>query len=229
MQLSKKRTFFVDIATILLCYSPIVISLFITFFCLEKINEMGFKVLVFPFLLQLSFVATIFAIRILLPKLKPGVYATGFNKDFLAWYCHSMLTRSARCMGIQYLLHTTAAARWLYWSALGVKVPYNMSSSYKLTIHDAAMITISEGVILSEDVNLSGHLIRGDKILVAAVKIGKNVFVGRNTYIGPRTRIGDFAWIGMGNTLSGDVVAEKQVIKSHEWSRGNPLKAEGKI
>jgi acetyltransferase-like isoleucine patch superfamily enzyme len=114
--------------------------------------------------------------------------------------------------------------RFFYWRALGAKVPFNFNTSYKITIHDAAVISIGEGTTLSEDVTLSGHLVRGDKILVAEVKIGKSVFVGRNTYIGPRTRIGKNAWIGMGNMVAGDVIQENQKIKSFEWSQGNPLK-----
>lgn len=213
--------------TVFFAYSPAVLSLFFTLKTLQLLeasdsglNLFGatkplfWQILLFPFLLQIFFILFVFILRILLPQLKPGVYLVGFNKGFMAWYFHSMLTRSARTFGIHYLLHCTATFRWLYWRALGAKVPFNMSTSYKITLHDAPVITIGEGTTLAEDTELSGHLVRGDKVLVAAVKIGKGVFIGRKTYIGPRTRIGDHAWIGMNNTLSGQVIAEKEVIKS---------------
>ncbi|MBK7963621.1 MAG: hypothetical protein IPK04_21950 [Bdellovibrionales bacterium] len=216
MKVNKRTTFFVDICTVLLSYGPPVISTYVTIYLLQMVDQLIVQVILFPLVLQFCFVSSIFLFRISLPKLKPGVYETNFNKGFVAWYSHSMLTRSARCFGIHYLIHCTATMRWLYWRALGAKIPYDMSTSIKVTIHDAAVITILSGTTLSEDVNISGHLVRGDKILVAPVKIGKNVFIGRKTYIGPRTRIGDNAWIGMGNTLTGAVITANQRVKSHE-------------
>lgn len=222
MQINKRMTLLVDICTVLLCYGPIVASTYATISLIAMIEPLALQIIAFPFVLQLTFILTIFIIRLILPRLEAGVYKTNFNKGFFAWYSHSMLTRSARCFGLQYLIHSTATMRWLYWRALGANVPFNMNTSYKITIHDAAVITILPGTTLAEDVEISGHLVRGDKVLVAPVKIGRNVFIGRETYVGPRTKIGDGAWIGMGNTLSGDVVAEKQSIKSHEWAQGKP-------
>lgn len=224
MKASRSLTFFVDLMTVLLSYGPGLGALLLSIHFLRTFDLWWLQVLLFPFLLQFCFVVIIFGLRILLPRLEAGVYPVGFNRGFFAWYSHSMLTRSARCFGIHYLLHCTASFRFLYWRALGAKVPFNMSTSCKITIHDAPMIELSEGVTLAEDVTLSGHLVRGDKVLVAPVKIGKGVFVGRETYVGPRTRIGDQAWVGMDNILSGDVVEPGQKVASHEWAQGKPRK-----
>lgn len=218
MNLSKKMTLLVDLMTMIFSYTPSLTAFYFTFWILLTFDNLMIRILLFPFLVQLLFVVTVFAIRLLLPRLEPGVYKTGLNKGFFTWYAHSMLTRSARCFGLHYLLHCTSTMRWFYWRALGVNVPLNINTSYKVTIHDAQVLSIGAGTVLAEDVELSGHLVRGDKVLVAPVKIGTGVFLGRGTYVGPRTRIGHGAWIGMNNILSGKVIAEKQVVKSHELS-----------
>jgi serine acetyltransferase len=224
MARSSMKTLTVDILTIVLCYLPFVAALSLSYFLLNQLSSIFLMIFLSPFAIQLSFVFFIFIIRILLPRLTAGVFPIGFNKGFLAWFTHSMLTRSARCFGLHYILHSTALMRWLYWRALGADVPYNMSTSYKVTIHDAQLISIGADTILAEDVELSAHLVRGDKILVAPVKIGHGVFVGRDTYIGPRTRIGNKAWIGMKNTLTSATVADNESIKSYEWQSGKPQK-----
>ena len=204
----------VDCLIVLLCYVPFISASCMTFACINFFSNPYFKIFIVPFLIQIFFVISIYIFRLILPKLKAGVFPMNFNLGFLTWLAHSMLTRSARSFGIHYLLHSTALMRWMYWRALGAQVPYNMGNSYKVTIHDAQLISIGENSILAEDVEISCHLVRGDKILVAPVRIGTDVFVGRNTYIGPRTRIGNHAWIGMNNNLTKATVADNAVIKS---------------
>ncbi len=212
------KRIFVDLLIVLLCYVPFILAASFTYCTLKDIGNTYLQIALVPFLIQLYFVLSIFIFRLLMPTLKAGVYPMDFNKGFLTWLAHSMLTRSARSFGIHYLIHSTALMRWLYWRALGANVPYNMGNSYKVTIHDAQLITIGVDSTLAEDVEISCHLIRGDKVLVAPVRLGHGVFVGRNTYIGPRTRIGNKAWIGMNNNLTKATVADNEVIKSVETS-----------
>lgn len=218
------RTLGSDLLSLLLCLGPIVLSLILTALELQQLPSFYLQIVLAPIALPLSFIFTVFVIRLLLPSLKKGVYPVGFNKGFMAWWTHSLLTRSARIFGIHYLLHSIALLRWLYWRALGAKVAYSISTSYKITLHDIALIEIEEGVILAEDTELSGHIVRGDRVLVAPVRIGKNSFIGRGTYIGPRTRIGENCWIGMSNNVTGEILAPNTRIGNHEWAQGNPRK-----
>lgn len=211
-----------DFITTILCVGPIVCSLMVTARVLNFLENAYLKIFVTPFVLALSFIAVIFIFRILLPPLKKGVYPIGLNMGFFGWFTHSMLTRSARVFGVHYLIHSISVFRWLYWKALGAKAAFNISTSYKITLHDMALIEIENGVTLAEDVEISGHVVRGDRVLVAPVKIGLNTFIGRGTYIGPRTRIGENCWIGMNNNVTGEVIASGTKIASHEWAQGNP-------
>lgn len=219
------RTVSSDILAALLCLGPIIITLILTWLELSQIANVYVQMAVAPFALTFSFILTIFVIRLLLPRLKKGVFPLGFNLGFMGWWTHSLLTRSARIFGIHYLIHSVSLFRWLYWRALGAKVSYKMSTSYKITLHDVALIEIEEGVILAEDVELSGHIVRGDRVLVAPVKIGKNSFIGRGTYIGPRTRIAENCWIGMNNNITGEVLPVGTKIGNYEWARGNPKRS----
>jgi serine acetyltransferase len=215
------KTIASDAITLTFCVGPMVISVLLTLFIAGYLPVLWLQVVLFPIVLVLCFIFVIFVFRLLLPRLEKGVYPVGFNKGFMAWHTHSMLTRSARAFGIHYLIHSISFFRWLYWSALGAKVSYAMSTSYKITVHDVALLEIEEGVILAEDVEISGHVVRGDRVLVAPVKIGKNSFIGRGTYVGPRTRIGANCWIGMNNFVMGEVLPEGTKVQSHEMAQGH--------
>lgn len=168
----------------------------------------------FPVVYILLFLTILFCTRLILPRLKAGVYSIGLNLGFMTWFAHSMLARSAKVVGLNYLFNSNGVLRYLYLRALGVRVSYGVNTSIELMVHDGPMIEIQEGVMLSEDVVVSGHLFRGDKVLVAPVRIGKGTFVGRNTYIGPRSRIGENCWIGMNNTLTGKVLADGEKVEN---------------
>jgi acetyltransferase-like isoleucine patch superfamily enzyme len=216
------KTLTADIITTFLCLGPIVLSLSLSWTLLAFIENVYLKFIAAPFILVFGFILIIFIIRLLLPSLKKGVFPIGMNMGFMGWLTHSMLTRSARVFGIHYLIHSVSFFRWLYWRALGAKVSYKISTSYKITLHDIALIELAEGIILAEDTEISGHLVRGDRVLVAPVKIGKNTFVGRSTYIGPRTTIGENCWIGMNNTVTGEILPAGTKIANHAWEKGNP-------
>jgi acetyltransferase-like isoleucine patch superfamily enzyme len=215
------QNIFSDFLAIVICPSPLIGAIFLSYFILSEIHNVYLYITLFAVSLMLSFIFFIFMWRLVLPPLQPGVFAVGINKGFIAWWTHSLLARSARMCGLQSMIHGIPVLRFLYWRALGAKVPYNINTSYSITIHDAALIEIGSGTMLAEDTVLSGHLVRGDKILVAKVKIGQNVFVGRNTYVGPRTRIGNSAWIGMGNHLSGNVIADNERVENFSKSIKN--------
>lgn len=204
-----------DIATYLLTLGPWIISFCMTFFLYERFKfNLYVGVVLVPLVFVLLYILAIFIIRMSLPKLKKGVYKVGLNKGFMAWYLHSMLSRSARIVGLHYLLHSSNVLRFFYWRALGAKVSFFTDTSYKIVMHDYPLIDLGENTLLAEDVEISGHLITGDRLLVAPVKIGPNVFIGRTTYIGPRTTIGENSWIGMGHYIHNKTVAPNTKLDS---------------
>lgn len=205
--MNRKHIVISDILSLILTIGPVSLTAWLSYFAVKPLQNIEYQILVFPFVVPLCFIFVCGVIRLFLPRVRQGVHLTGFNLGFIAWWSHSLLMRASRISGLHYVLHSQPLFRFLYWRAMGAKVPYNISTSNRITLHDFQMLSIGEGCIFSEDTEISAHLIRGDKILVAPVTIGKNVFVGRETYIGPRTRIGDGAWIGPGQELAGKVIA----------------------
>lgn len=207
------KKFTQDLLTYLLIFGPFGSALALSWRLCGALSPFEL-ILVMPLVFVFSYILFLFLFRLALPRLKKGVYVVGFNKGFLTWYTHSMLSRSARVFGLHYVLHAFSLTRFLYWRALGMKASFFTDSSYKIVIHDHALIEIEEGCILAEDVELSAHLITGDRLLVAPVKISKNVFIGRTTYIGPRTTIGEGAWVGMGLYLHNKTIPAHAKLES---------------
>ncbi len=212
-----------DFATYGLTLGPWMISFCLTI-CLYQKFELNpyLGVVLVPLEFISFYILAIFIIRCCLPKLKKGVYKVGFNKGFMAWYLHSMLSRSARIVGLHYLLHSSNVLRFFYWRALGAKVSFFTDTSYKIVMHDYPLIEIGENCLLAEDVEVSGHLITGERLLVAPVKISSNVFIGRTTYIGPRTSIGENSWIGMGHYIHNKTITPNSKLESTKEPASSP-------
>jgi serine acetyltransferase len=212
-----------DSATYILTMGPWTLALLGLYFIYQNLL---FSNLVWIFIGPIVFISlyilAIFVLRLCLPKLKKGVYVVGLNKGFLTWYFHSMLSRSGRVVGLHYFLHSFSLVRFFYWRALGAKVSFFTDTSYKIVIHDYPLIEIGENCMLAEDVELSGHLITGDRLLVAPVKISSNVFVGRTTYIGPRTTIGENSWIGMGHYIHNKNILPNTKLESISGQASSP-------
>lgn len=204
-----------DFMTYVLTLFPWSVSASLTYLILLRLNYYSIFNFIFgPIIFVFIYISILFILRILIPKLKRGVYPVGFNKGFMTWYMHSLLSRSVRVVNLHYLIFNFSVTRFLFFKAMGAKVSFYTDTSYKIVFHDYPLIEIGNGVVLAEDVELSGHLITGDRLLVAPVKIGNNVFIGRSTYIGPKTTIGKDSWIGMGNYLHNKTIPEKTKIES---------------
>lgn len=209
------KKIFQDTATYVLTLGPWTLALCALYALYKRVSLNHYLLIILaPVLFVLLYILFIFLIRCCLPKLKKGVYTVGFNKGFMTWYFHSMLSRSGRVVSLHYFLHSFSVIRYLYWRALGAKVSFFTDTSYKIVIHDYPLIEIGENCLLAEDVELSGHLITGDRLLVAPVKLGSNIFVGRTTYIGPRTSVGDNSWIGMGNYIHSKTIPANSKLES---------------
>jgi acetyltransferase-like isoleucine patch superfamily enzyme len=181
-----------------------------------------------PFVLIFGFIGSVFVLRLLAPRLKKGVFAMGMNAGTLAWAANLALSRASEVAAVRPLLNAFFWTKFLHWRALGMKIDYGVNTSIGVSFVDLPMITIRKGCTISEGVHIACHTFVGDRLFVAPVEIGENVFVGMNCTVGPKTKIGDGAWIGMSNLIGGDIIAEGTKIDSYEWERGNPEKARKK-
>jgi acetyltransferase-like isoleucine patch superfamily enzyme len=180
-----------------------------------------------PIPLVVSFLWFLFLFRLVLPRLKRGVYPMGVNLGMLAWSCHLSLSRAAEISGLRPLLQSFYLTKYLYWRALGMKIAFGVNSSIGVSFVDLPMITIGEGCTISEGVHIACHTFVGDRLFVSPVEIGNNVFVGMNCVMGPKTRIGDRAWIGMNNFIADGIPADAK-LDNCAWEHGNPARAPAK-
>ncbi|MBK7892038.1 MAG: hypothetical protein IPJ84_14725 [Bdellovibrionales bacterium] len=174
-----------------------------------------------PFILCTVFILTLFILRLLLPSLKPGVYRSGLNKMFIAWFAHVALSRAPKISAMQTLLQSFNLTRYLFWRALGAKVSFRCVASLNVNMVDYPMITIEEGATIGDRVQVSGHSFVGNRLFIGPVRFGKNCFVGVECMVGAKTDIGDNVWVGINNTLFRDKLPAHSRLENFEWGHGS--------
>jgi acetyltransferase-like isoleucine patch superfamily enzyme len=178
---------------------------------------------VFDLLLGLFlFIFCVFSFRLILPKLKPGVYPLGFNRGMVAWSCHLALSRAAEVSGFKSLIHCFYLFKFLYWRACGARIGYRINSSINVAFVDLPLIQIGNDSTISDGVLIAGHTFVGNRILIGPVEVGQGVFIGANTLIGPKSKIGDGAWVGSHNKIFRDRILNHSKLEDAEWEKGNP-------
>lgn len=175
-----------------------------------------------PFIAALSLIVSIWLIRMLLPKLKKGLYPLGFNRGFLAWYLHLALSRSGDISGLKLLIQSSILFKYFFWRAHGARIAFGINSSMTLNIVDYPMIEVGPGATLADGVGINAHMFIGDRLLIAPVRLGKNVFVGYKSLVGARSKIDDDVWIGIHNVIAGDIISSGTKIENFSWEHGNP-------
>lgn len=186
-----------------------------------------FLCLLSPFVLIAVFLLVLLVFRLLVPKLKRGVYPMGVNKGMLAWYCNLALSRSAEVAGVRPLLNAFYFTKFLHWRALGMKIAYAVNSSIGVSFVDLPLISIGKGSTISDSVHIACHTFVGDRLFVSPVEIGENVFIGMHCILGPKTKIGNNAWIGMHNLVS-EAIPEGGKLNNWQWEHGNPARSQTK-
>jgi len=167
-----------------------------------------------PFVLFISFIATITLLRLCLPTLKAGRYKRELNRHVFFWYCHLALSRAAKITGLTPLLQSFSITKFLYWRALGAKVSFHITNSFDIDFVDSPLITIGKGVTIGSQTCISCHSDIGNYLYLAPVTIEDNVFIGMNNIIGPGSTIREGAWIGYGNALINQEIEKNTKLKS---------------
>jgi hypothetical protein len=230
-QMTVGKVLLADFANFLLALLPVIISYFFSFaLILGPLQSiMGLYAFIFvPLILPFIFIATVFIFRLLIPKLKEGIYPTDLNLGTITWMLHLQLARSVELSLIKNLLFSFGTTRYLLLRALGAKIPYKMMGSLGLSFTDCPLIEIGENTNLNEGVAISAHTSVGDKLWLKKVVIGSNVYVGAFTLVGPGSNIGNDTWIGPYNRIMMDRLEPESKLEAFEWDRGNPDKKHNK-
>ncbi len=212
----------VDLACAFFSLAPVTIAwgaaIFFAWYCIH--HGWWAALPLFPLVLAGVFIATVALLRLLIPPLRPGKHQVGPNRDCLAWYFHLALGRAIRLGLLQELVHAFFLSKFLYWRAMGARIPFGLQSSMHVGLTDLSLITIGPGCRLGDRVEIICHLAVGNEIIIGPVRIGRDTAIGARSVIGPYTQIGDNCDIGMGNLLSKTRIGNGAVIQNFEWEHG---------
>ncbi len=151
-------------------------------------------------LLAMGFLALLLltgaAIRMMLPRLKPGRYAFPSHPQSVVWLLHFSLQRLMYLPVWRHFLFGFSSFRWALLHALGARVAFDMDTSSDVLIGDPSLVEVGAGTMLGAGCALSGHLIEHGTLILAPIRIGRGVQVGGTVVIGPGVTIADQAIIG---------------------------------
>ncbi|MEE1651846.1 Pls/PosA family non-ribosomal peptide synthetase [Brachybacterium sp. J144] len=113
-----------------------------------------------------------------------------------------------------------AGAGWMIWYArvLGVRIGKSVDLHSLPPV--TGLLTVGAGASIEPEVDLAGHWVDGDRLIIGTVKIGKQARIGARSTLGPGTSIGRGAELAPGSAVSGPVGA------AEFWS-GSPAAPQG--
>lgn len=186
----------------------------------ESQNYVG--LLALPLFAALLYIIIVFALRLALPKLKPGAYDLKKDPMVIIWYLHMSLNRSLKSVGLLSIIRSSSVLKFLHLRALGSKVAYSANFSAELEIVDPSLITIDENVIIGGRCYMGCHVVFDGKLILGTIHLKKNSFVSLGNVIGQGTVVGEGATVGAGNYLYRDVIPSNYKLPNFAWSKGSP-------
>lgn len=102
--------------------------------------------------------------------------------------------------------------RYLQQHGLRIGKHVDIFSQYPFDANYPGLITVGDYVTIAANVKILAHdasmgYTNNGACKIGIVEIGNHVFIGANSTILPNTRIGDYAIIGAGSVVTGDVPA----------------------
>ncbi|MFJ3201500.1 Pls/PosA family non-ribosomal peptide synthetase [Streptomyces sp. NPDC086989] len=160
--------------------------------------------------------------RLLLRGVKAGRHPRGGSVHLRLWTAE----RLAECVGA-----TSLTGSWLerYARALGAKVgpDVDLHSLPPVT----GMLKLGRGCAVESEVDLCGHWLDGDRLVIGLVKVGAGAVVGTRSMLFPGARVGKRAEVAPGSAVAGQVPtgqrwagapAVKLGRAKHNWPRERP-------
>ncbi|MFB7593073.1 Pls/PosA family non-ribosomal peptide synthetase [Streptomyces sp. NPDC056169] len=134
--------------------------------------------------------------RLLLRGVKPGRYPRGGSVHLRLWTAE----RLADHVGA-----TSLTGSWLerYARALGAKIgpEVDLHSLPPVT----GMLKLGRGCAVESEVDLSGHWLDGDRLVIGPIKVGAGAVVGTRSLLFPGARVGKRAEVAPGSAVTGQV------------------------
>ncbi|MFE4617397.1 Pls/PosA family non-ribosomal peptide synthetase [Streptomyces sp. NPDC056747] len=163
--------------------------------------------------------------RLLLRGLEPGRYPRGGGVHLRLWTAERLAEQSGA---------TSLTGAWLqrYARALGAKVgpEVDLHSLPPVT----GMLKLGRGCAVESEVDLCGHWLDGDRLVIGPVKVGAGAVVGTRSILFPGARVGKRAEVAPGSAVTGQIPtgqrwagapAVKLGKAKHNWPADRPPRA----
>jgi acetyltransferase-like isoleucine patch superfamily enzyme len=150
----------------------------------------GFAFSYFVFGIVLMFVVAL-VVRLFRIRLMPGTYKIG-GKESLIWLLNAGFISLVRFL---FLPFTRSSINIFFYRLLGAKIGKNVIIN-TTCVYDVHLLEIGDNSVIGGDAAIIGHSAEGKKLIVAPVKIGKNVSIGQYTTVLPGAVIEDGVIIG---------------------------------
>ncbi|GHE39083.1 amino acid adenylation domain-containing protein [Streptomyces vinaceus] len=160
--------------------------------------------------------------RLLLRGVKAGRHPRGGSVHLRLWTAERLA---------EYAGATSLTGSWLerYARALGAKVgpEVDLHSLPPVT----GMLKLGRGCAVESEVDLCGHWLDGDRLVIGPVKVGAGAVVGTRSLLFPGARVGKRAEVAPGSAVSGTVPtgqrwagapAVKLGKAKHNWPKQRP-------
>ncbi|MFF5447207.1 Pls/PosA family non-ribosomal peptide synthetase [Streptomyces sp. NPDC012888] len=160
--------------------------------------------------------------RLLLRGVRPGRHPRGGSVHLRLWTAE----RLAECAGA-----TSLTGSWLerYARALGAKVGPEVDLHALPPV--TGMLRLGRGCAVESEVDLCGHWLDGDQLVIGPIRVGAGAVVGTRSTLFPGARVGKRAEVAPGSTVIGQVPtgqrwagapAVKLGKAKHNWPRERP-------
>ncbi|WIM68001.1 AMP-binding protein [Corynebacterium breve] len=140
---------------------------------------------------------TVSVTKLLIGKLKPGVYLRGGKEHIRVWAAERFFN---------YQSHETMDGTPfapVFYRMLGNKIGKNTKLNSGLSL--TGLTYVGDNATIEEEVDLSGHWIDGDKFYVGSIVIGENARIGARSFVSPGASVGEGAEILPGSHVKGTV------------------------
>jgi non-ribosomal peptide synthetase-like protein len=134
--------------------------------------------------------------RLLLRGVTPGTYPRGGSAHLRLWAAERLAELSGA---------TSLSGAWLirYARALGARVGQDVDLHALPPV--TGMLKLGRGCAVEAEVDLSGHWLDGDRLVIGQVKIGSGAVVGTRSTLLPGARVGKRAQVAAGSSVAGQV------------------------
>jgi carbonic anhydrase/acetyltransferase-like protein (isoleucine patch superfamily) len=154
-----------------------------------------------------ALIAMIALLTAALPRLREGVHPM-MRGHFFVWVARSLLRRLLFFGPLKELLFNSSILRFLALRALGARVAFSANMSNDVTLLDPALLVVGPGATIGARALVAGHFVKGGRLVLGRVEIGKGSLVSADVVLGPGVRIGEKVTIEARAALSMNVKVE---------------------